>query len=329
MYATETNPALPAHMTGCHPFVAVPFSFTTIPSGSTVIIVPLLLAVARQLTPSPPVPVIFPSPDVPGVGVDVAVLAGVAVFTVVAVTAGVDVFTGVDVLIAVGDGVAVAATVGDGVTIVRYWDETKPARPKQVTGCQPLAALPVRTTVDPSAITPMTAALELAEARQFTPAPPVPVTFPVRVEGVLVGEIVAVGGFAGVAVRIAVGDGGGDGTTVVVGLIVGVGTIVAVRTGVRVGEGMGLTVLVIVGDGIAVGTSVRTGSGVGEGPKVGTSVTVGVGEGFGVSVGAGVDVGCGVDVEVGVGTGVGVEVGDGRIVGVGSGVDVGNAVGTG
>ena len=53
--------------------------------------------------------------------------------------------------------------------VVRYWVATNPLLPPHTTGCQPLAALPRRLTVDPWDRTVMIEPLMLAVLRQFRP----------------------------------------------------------------------------------------------------------------------------------------------------------------
>ena len=122
-----------------------------------------------------------------------------------------------------------------------------------------------------------------APARQFTPAPPVPVTVPESVGRV-------------------------GGTRVVVGVAVGEGVVVrdgsgAVAVAVGVGDGLGEDVLVGVGetvtDGVALGTSVSVGVGGMVGAGVSVAVEVAEGEGDAVTVAVAVAVNVAVTVGVG------------------------------
>jgi len=130
-----------------------------------------VLGAVRQLTPPPPVPVTRACPATGVVGVVAVAVAvgtvvrvgvvegtvvrvGVLLGTAVRVGLLVAVAMAVRVGVAVGAVVRVAVAVGAGVegwtVIVRYWAETQPAWPLQMTGCQPLLAVPLRVTVAPS-----------------------------------------------------------------------------------------------------------------------------------------------------------------------------------
>lgn len=98
---------------------------------------------------------------------------------------------------------------------------TNPFCPLQVTGCQPSTIAPRIGTDWPSRKTVMTGAPSLASLRQFTPAPPVPVTVPVDVPAVGVAVVAGVWVELGVVVRAGVIDGAcvGDAAGVGVGFV--------------------------------------------------------------------------------------------------------------
>lgn len=94
----------------------------------------------------------------PGLAVGISVGDGVRVTVGDGVMDGTSVFVGVALGPGVGVRVGVLTGVGveGGVTTVTYCAETYPARPPQITGCQPFTAGPFRGTVAPSASTTIT-----------------------------------------------------------------------------------------------------------------------------------------------------------------------------